>query len=525
MHFLQLLTVYTVTVIIEVCRPTAAFSIGTHRRSTHIKVSLASIHQHHEDNDIQQQQLEQVILQKLQRITTGYETHINNMIQALEVELELCIKTENCLLRGISSENNSLLLSDKYKNKSSTTKQCFDTNYQVVQQLLLGPSSTDTSNLLQKIQCYPSTSDNNEDLMLGNGGVTNTKQKEIDGYDTAQQVIHHTSRDWTSGSKSCREATNGWIVNALVENTLTSTTASSSTTDRRELRVLVPGAGLGRLAYDIATSTKLQDYGVDVHVEANDSSVTMAYATQSVLKIISSSQQQQYVIYPFISDPTRNEVDSKKRFEYEMFPDDDALDSYQRYYYGSSSDNNNNTNEDTANTNTLLPNLSYTVGDFVSTYSQSTKQSQYDIIATSFFLDTATNIYEYIMIMKHLLKQQPSTTSLWVNCGPVQWHPCALLHPSVDELYDMLVVCGFELISWEVDNEVVAYRHPDDCGSVMEGEEGTARYTRSEGYRPLRFVARLVDEDGDDNNDNDDDLPLRIEYCEYLNGVANGESS
>ena len=51
--------------------------------------------------------LEQVIQQKLQRITTGYETHINNMMQALEVELELCIKTENCLLRGgISSDNN-----------------------------------------------------------------------------------------------------------------------------------------------------------------------------------------------------------------------------------------------------------------------------------------------------------------------------------------------------------------------------------------------------------------------------------
>jgi len=497
-------------------------------RSPHIKVSLAN-HQHQDNTDIQQQ-LEQVILQKLQRITTGYETHINNMIQSLEVELELCIKTEKCLLRDISQLdncNNSLLLSEKYRSKSNITKQCFDTNYQLVQRLLLGPSTVDsTSDLLQNIQFATSTSDNSQDLMLGNGGVTNTKQKEIDGYDTAQQVIHHTSRDWTSGSKSCREATNGWIVNALVENISTTISSSSSTIDRRELRVLVPGAGLGRLAYDIATSTKLHDYGVDVHVEANDSSVTMAYATQSVLEIISSSQQQQqkkqqYVIYPFISDPTRNEVDSKKRFEYEMFPDNDALDSYQRYYYGSSSDNNNNTNEDTANTNTLLPNLSYTVGDFVSTYSQHIKQSQYDIITTSFFLDTATNIYEYIMIMKHLLKQQSS--SLWINCGPVQWHPCALLHPTVDELYDMLVVCGFELISWEVDdNEVVAYRHPDDCSSVMEGGEGAAaRYTRAEGYRPLRFIARLVN-DGDDNDDDDDDLPLRIEYCEYLNNVANG---
>ena len=148
MHFLQLLIVYTVTVIIEICRPTAAFSIGTHPQpQSHIKVSLA-IHQHQDDI----QSLEQVILQKLQRITTGYETHINNMIQSLEVELELCIKTENCLLRGISSDDNmrhdgnrSLLLSEKYRSKSSIMKQCFDSNYQVVQQLLLVPSSTKSS--------------------------------------------------------------------------------------------------------------------------------------------------------------------------------------------------------------------------------------------------------------------------------------------------------------------------------------------------------------------------------------------
>ena len=145
MHFLQLLIVLIVAVTIQLCPITVAFT--THLPQSHIKVSLA-IHQHQDDI----QSLEQVILQKLQRITTGYETHINNMIQSLEVELELCIKTENCLLRGISSDDNmrhdgnrSLLLSEKYRSKSSIMKQCFDSNYQVVQQLLLVPSSTKSS--------------------------------------------------------------------------------------------------------------------------------------------------------------------------------------------------------------------------------------------------------------------------------------------------------------------------------------------------------------------------------------------
>ena len=180
--------------------------------------------------------------------------------------------------------------------------------------------------------------------------------------------------------------------------------------------------------------------------------------------------------------------------------------------------------EKPTSTNTLLHNLSYTVGDFVYTYSQNDKLGMFDVIATSFFIDTATNIYEYIMIMKHLLLE-PTTSdddnvSLWINCGPVQWHPCALLRPTVDELKDILEICGFELLTWEIADEIVAYRHPDDCGVGVGGSQ--ARYTRSEAYRPLRFVARLLPVGDDDVSE---DLPMRIEYCEYLNGVANGGDS
>ena len=80
---------------------------------------------------------------------------------------------------------------------------------------------------------------------------------------------------------------------------------------------------------------------------------------------------------------------------------------------------------------------------------------------------------------------------------------------------------GFEVITWEISKETVAYRHPDDGGDdVLQA----ARYTRSEAYRPLRFVARLVVDSINADDDVDVDLPLQIEYCEYLNEVANGGS-
>ena len=174
------------------------------------------------------------------------------------------------------------------------------------------------------------------------------------------------------GSTPCRDATNGWIVNAIANNIR----------DVSVLRVLVPGAGLGRLAYDIYV---LLEAGIDVHVEANDSSVTMAFAAQSVLEML--KQRKQYRVHPFLSDPQRNEIDSTKRFEMELFPDDIAIESYRKF--------------NLLKGGNPLPNLSFTVGDFVSTYSQDTKRGQYDVIATSFFIDTATNIYEYVVIMKH----------------------------------------------------------------------------------------------------------------------------
>jgi len=106
---------------------------------------------------------------------------------------------------------------------------------------------------------------------------------------------------------------------------------------------------------------------------------------------------------------------------------------------------------------------------------------------------------------------QKDKSSVWVNCGPVQWHPCAMLRPTVDELEDILQACGFQLITWEIANEAVAYRHPDDFAPL------DARYTREEGYRPLRFVARLS------GFNSADDLQERIEYIDYLNEVANGK--
>ena len=463
--------------------------------------------------------IETLVKEKLYRIASGYQTHADKLKRTLVMELELSSKVEQCFIRSDGNAiDESLLLSTYLMEKKSRLEECLAINDEVVHRLL---STNDVSNneqspppppsLFDHIEFIPSAAAGGtaeyDDLgqLMGNGGLIEGGEanKETDGYDTALQVIHHTARDWTVGAAPCRDETILWIVRAIVQYYALDEYHGNG----HDLRVLIPGAGLGRLAFEVSTCRDLIENGVVPKVEANDSSVTMIFATQNVMKMLQQQQQQgeqnqlQSAIFPFVSDPQVNEIDARKRFEMEVFPDECAIGSYQRYYELTGEEH---------------PNLSFTVGDFVSIYSQETKESQYDVVATSFFIDTATNIYEYIFIIKHLL----DSNGIWVNCGPTQWHPCALLRPTVEQLKDMLQLAGFELLSWSIADEVVAYRHPDDVGK--NGSE--ARYTRSEAYRPLRFVARLSSQEGDGDGDSSgSDLPLKIQYAEYLNEVANGK--
>lgn len=433
-------------------------------------------------NDAIKNDVEMIVRDKLKRIASGFEDYIDKTLRMMDMEIQLSEKTEICLL-GDAGQGKSMLLSEKTRGKRTCMEKCLVVNSIAVKRLLLGwgdEDDSDAQKLFDQIVSISSTKDGDE-LLLGNGGVAGDQMKEIEGYDTAQQVITHTARDWTSDSSSCRDATNGWIIKSITNNCV----------GMDKIHILVPGSGLCRLAYDISTINDLLVSGTEISVEANDSSVTMAFAAKSTLELV--QKQAVSKIYPFVSDPQRNEIHAAKRFDMEVFPDDAALSSYKNYY----------------SLKKACPNLTYTVGDFSSTYSHESKRELYNVVATSFFIDTATNIYEYIFIMKHLLRKDNS--SIWVNCGPVQWHPCAMLRPTIDELKDTLQACGFELLTWEIAEKTVAYRHPDDYAPLEP------RYTREEGYRPLRFVARL------NEFEETRDLPERIEYVEYLNEVANGK--
>jgi N2227-like protein len=274
---------------------------------------------------------------------------------------------------------------------------------------------------INRQQCSTTTTKDGDEtpppLYVNEDGPLN----ELSAYDSAMQVLAHIVRDWTVLGRGVRSSTYGWCRLQLKRH-------PSST-------ILVPGAGLGRLAFELSQ---------DGHsVEANELSIVMAAATNSIL-----NKQQQGVIHPFSLDYFVNEVDHDWRKEAIQFPD--VLISQG-----------------------TRGSLSFTIGDFVTTYANTHKR--YDAIVTCFFIDTASNIFDYLAVIHNALKDGGE----WIHVGPLQWHLNAQLHPSVKELKGMAQDIGFSIQHWSVDTDAVDYRMDDTA----------VRSTKYDGYRPLRVVA------------------------------------
>lgn len=238
-------------------------------------------------------------------------------------------------------------------------------------------------------------------------------------YDSPTHVFTHIVRDYSALGTDIRKSVYGWCTEQLP----------------KQGKILVPGAGLGRLARDI--------HELGYTVEANDLSIIMAAASYHLLNANVSE-----VIHPFLYDFFSNEIHSKDRFRPVPF--------HNRVNLGKNS-------------------MSYQIGDFVETYSLQHVESTFDAVVTSFFLDTAANVYEYIAVIRHVLKEGGT----WINVGPLQWHRNAVLRLSADELKLVVSSMGFRVQRWAVDEEGVNYRND---GST---------HTRVEMHVPLRFVVQL----------------------------------
>ena len=370
-----------------------------------------------------------------------YQQESSQALAGLSRMLEEALTAE----ATIATTNKRKLLSTKLEQRIQKTATCLEHNEKVFAALLGNFSYTLAlpENATQRVSPIDDNIPHNEQSNATNHQFrTHTSHKpsicnasETHSYDSATQLWAHLVRDWTVEGRSIRHSLYDWCCHQMKRYATTAAT------------VLVPGSGMGRLAFDL--------YQQGYHVEANELSVSMAVAASSLLQTKLSGS-----FYPYVLDAMANEVESKRRFGSVAFPD--VPIQTEAATQGS---------------------LSYTVGDFVGNdddYYRQERMGDFDAIVTCFFIDTATNIYEYLTIIHQLIKPR----GVWVNVGPVQWHHNALLRPSVNELKDLIEAFGWSIQSWNIDETPISYRNDNDAN-----EYRLPPMTNYEGYRPLRFVA------------------------------------
>lgn len=176
--------------------------------------------------------------------------------------------------------------------------------------------------------------------------------------------------------------------------------------------MLVPGAALGRLVYEIS----LRGF----YCEGNEFSLFMLIASNFVLN--QTLTDEQYEIFPFahqfVNNLYRNDPLQSCRFP----------------------DISPHKNPPTGEMNMIA-------GDFVQVYGASSQNELWDAVCTCFFIDCANNIVDFCEIIHRILRPG----GVWINLGPLLYHFCDApnefsIEPSYEDLRSIIETVGFKFL-------------------------------------------------------------------------------
>ncbi|KAI3624731.1 hypothetical protein CBS14141_003159 [Malassezia furfur] len=254
--------------------------------------------------------------------------------------------------------------------------------------------------------------------------------------DRVRTALRQMVRDWSAEGRAERDAAYAPIVAALMQRM----------PPNRAVRVLVPGAGLGRLAFDLA----MQGYSV----QGNEFSYFMLIPSHFLLN--NTQAVREHVVYPYIHSVS-NWVTAADLLRGVAIPD--VLPS------------------------SLAPDTDFSMvaGEFVEVYAKPEERHAWNCVATCYFLDTAKNALRYMEVINALLP----VGGLWINVGPLLWHfehdaHTPSLELTLDEILALLPQLGF----------VVEELHMLPAQSYT----GSAHSMLAHQYCPVFWVCRKVAE-------------------------------
>ncbi|KAM6516055.1 hypothetical protein FALCPG4_014240 [Fusarium falciforme] len=198
--------------------------------------------------------------------------------------------------------------------------------------------------------------------------------------DKARSTIRQFYRDWTEAGAAERQASYGPIMKALE-------TEKQKHPEQTSLKVLVPGAGLGRLVFDLCVN--------GYTAEGNEISYHQLLASSYILNSCPAAKH--HTIYPWVHSFSNHLTRANHLRSYQV-PD---------VHPASVLAATPNTGE-----------MSMCAADFLCLYSDEDHKEQYDAVASVFFLDTAPNLIRYLEVIRHCLRPG----GVLINVGPLLWH-------------------------------------------------------------------------------------------------------
>lgn len=223
-----------------------------------------------------------------------------------------------------------------------------------------------------------------------------TKTVSDSDQDRVRTVLRMLARDWSADGHAERAGAYQPLLDAIEAR-------------MPDGGVLVPGAGLGRLAFEFA----LRGY----RAQGNEFSYYMLLPAHFVLN--NTARIHEHTVYPYIHSCS-NWVAADDMLRGVRVPD--VLPSM------------------------LSPdaNFSMVAGEFVEVYAKDEEHGAWDAVATCYFVDTAKNVLRYLEVLNRVLR----VGGVWANVGPLLWHfehDKDSIELSVDELVALLPHFGFAI--------------------------------------------------------------------------------
>ncbi|ROT67924.1 carnosine N-methyltransferase [Penaeus vannamei] len=294
------------------------------------------------------------------------------------------VKERESYLKELPPRHQSLL--ESYKRHLEEQRTCIEHNAEIIKLII-----KDVECMFENVK---------HDSAEVNG--TQVSSALIQDMEKVMTTLRQIVRDWSASGEYERSQCYGPII-SHIEHLFPRESVCT-----QDINILVPGAGLGRLAYELAK----RGYSC----QGNEFSLFMLFASNFVLNKVRGLNSLR--VYPWVhsGSNTLNNVDQLRAA---TFPDVDPSD--------------------------IPPQSQFTMaaGDFLEIY---TDEATWDCVATCFFIDCANNIVDFIETIFKILKPG----GYWVNLGPLLYHFAdqpgeRSIEPSYEEVKNILTGVGFKI--------------------------------------------------------------------------------